>query len=330
MNADLATLLEGFFSRRLIDQRNASPHTVASYRDTFRLLLKFAAEKLRRSPASMSLTDVGAPLLSEFLDQMEKRRGCGTRSRNQRLAAIRSFFQYAAIEAPQHASVVQRVLAIPGKRTVHRLIDFLERNELEALLGAVDRQRWLGRRNHALLLTMAQTGLRLSETTALRIADVELRTGPHVRCVGKGRKERSTPLARSTVAVLSAWIKELGRADTQFLFPTARGDRMSADAVQRMLRQYAGVAQRTCPSLGRKRITPHVLRHTAAMELLQAGIDRSLIAIWLGHESVETTQLYFNASLALKERIMAKTHPFESQPTPFKADDQLLAFLKAL
>jgi len=283
MNADLATLLEGFFSRRLIDQRNASPHTVASYRDTFRLLLKFAAEKLRRSPASMSLTDVGAPLLSEFLDQMEKRRGCGTRSRNQRLAAIRSFFQYAAIEAPQHASVVQRVLAIPGKRTVHRLIDFLERNELEALLGAVDRQRWLGRRNHALLLTMAQTGLRLSETTALRIADVELRTGPHVRCVGKGRKERSTPLARSTVAVLSAWIKELGRADTQFLFPTARGDRMSADAVQRMLRQYAGVAQRTCPSLGRKRITPHVLRHTAAMELLQAGIDRSLIAIWLGH-----------------------------------------------
>jgi len=330
MNADLATLLEGFFSRRLIDQRNASPHTVASYRDTFRLLLKFAAEKLRRSPASMSLTDVGAPLLSEFLDQMEKRRGCGTRSRNQRLAAIRSFFQYAAIEAPQHASVVQRVLAIPGKRTVHRLIDFLERNELEALLGAVDRQRWLGRRNHALLLTMAQTGLRLSETTALRIADVELRTGPHVRCVGKGRKERSTPLARSTVAVLSAWIKELGRDDTQFLFPTARGDRMSADAVQRMLRQYAGVAQRTCPSLGRKRITPHVLRHTAAMELLQAGIDRSLIAIWLGHESVETTQLYFNASLALKERIMAKTHPFESQPTPFKADDQLLAFLKAL
>jgi len=330
MNADLATLLEGFFSRRLIDQRNASPHTVASYRDTFRLLLKFAAEKLRRSPASMSLTDVGAPLLSEFLDQMEKRRGCDTRSRNQRLAAIRSFFQYAAIEAPQHASVVQRVLAIPGKRTVHRLIDFLERNELEALLGAVDRQRWLGRRNHALLLTMAQTGLRLSETTALRIADVELRTGPHVRCVGKGRKERSTPLARSTVAVLSAWIKELGRDDTQFLFPTARGDRMSADAVQRMLRQYAGVAQRTCPSLGRKRITPHVLRHTAAMELLQAGIDRSLIAIWLGHESVETTQLYFNASLALKERIMAKTHPFESQPTPFKADDQLLAFLKAL
>lgn len=330
MNANLATLLEGFFSRRLIDQRKASPHTVASYRDTFRLLLKFAAEKRGRSPATMSLTDVGEPLLSEFLEQLEKGRGCGARSRNQRLAAIRSFFQYTAIEAPEHASVVQRVLAIPTKRTVHRLIDFLERKELEALLGAVDRQRWLGRRNHALLLTMAQTGLRLSETTALRIADVELRSGPHVRCLGKGRKERSTPLARSTVAVLSAWIKELGSADTQFLFPTARGGTMSADAVQRMLRQCANVARRSCPSLERKHVTPHVLRHTAAMELLQAGIDRSLIAIWLGHESVETTQLYFNASLALKERIMAKTQPFECQPAPFKPDDQLLAFLQAL
>ncbi len=330
MNSNLAPLLEGFFTKRLIDQRRVSPHTVASYRDTFRLLLKFGAAKLRRSPAHLSLADVDAPLIAEFLNELEKGRGCGVRSRNQRLAAIRSFFHYATIEAPEHAGLTQRVLAIPGKRVVRRTIDYLERKEIEALLNAVDRHHWIGRRNHALLLVMAQTGLRLSEITGVRIADVELRAGPHIRCTGKGRKERSTPLAKSTVAVLTAWLPEIGAAQEQFLFPSVRGGRLSADAVQRLLKQCVGTARDSCASLSRKRITPHVLRHTAAMELLQAGIDRSLIAIWLGHESVETTQVYLDASLAMKTQLLARTRPFNINPTRFQADDQLLAFLQGL
>ena len=260
-------------------------------------------------------------------------RKCGDVARAVETNALRQYarsFHYAVIESPQHAGHVQRVLAIPSKRTVRRMIDFLEREEIEALLNVVERSSWIGRRNHALLLTMAQTGLRLSEITRTRLADVELGAGPHVRCLGKGRKERSTPLAKSTVAVLKAWTKEIAGEQTQFLFPSTRGSAMSADAVQRMLKKYAVLAQGTCASLKRKRITPHVLRHTAAMELLQAGVDRSLIAIWLGHESVETTQIYLDASLALKERILAKMSPLPGKPAFYKPDDQLLAFLQAL
>ena len=330
MNPDLATLLEGFFTKRLINQRRASPHTIASYRDTFRLLLKFAAANLRRSPAHLALADITVPLLAEFLDELEKKRGCSVRSRNQRLAAIRSFFHYAVIEAPQHAGLAQRVLAIPSKRMVRRAIDYLERVELEALLNVVERGSWIGRRNYALLLVMVQTGLRLSEITGVRVADVELRAGSHIRCTGKGRKERSTPLAKSTVAVVRGWMAEIGATPDQFLFPSRWGGRLSADAVQRLLREYVRAAQDTCASLARKRITPHVLRHTAAMEFLQAGIDRSLIAIWLGHESIETTQIYLDASLAMKEQLLARTRPFASKPTRFKPDDKLMAFLQAL
>jgi integrase/recombinase XerD len=330
MNPDLAPLLEGFFTKRLINQRRVSPHTVASYRDTFRLLLKFASAKLRRGPANLGLADVDAPLVADFLNDLEKGRGCSVRSRNQRLAAIRSFFHYAIIEAPQHAGLAQRVFAIPSKRTVRRTIGYLERAEIEALLNAVDRDTWIGRRNHALLLVMVQTGLRLSEVTGVTVADVELQAGAHIRCEGKGRKQRSTPLAKSTVAVLTAWTKEIGAAREQFLFPSTRGGRLSADAVHRLLKLYASRAQDACTSLARKRITPHVLRHTAAMELLQAGIDRSLIAIWLGHESVETTQVYLDASLAMKTQLLARTRPFDIKPTRFQPNDQLLAFLQAL
>jgi site-specific recombinase XerD len=281
-------------------------------------------------PSKLTLTDLNAPLLAEFLDDLEVSRANSARSRNTRLAAIRSFYHYAALEAPQHSGLIQRVLAIPYKRLSRRLVDYLTRPEIEALLGAVDKKTWVGRRDHAILLTTVQTGLRLSEITGLRQQDVFFGVGAHVRCEGKGRKERCTPLAKPAVAVLSAWIEELGRKPSEFLFPNARGDRLSADAVQHMVAKHVALARQNCPSLVNKRVSPHVLRHAAAMELLQAGVDRSLIAIWLGHESLETTQIYLDANLAMKEEILAKTRPVESKPGRYRPDDQLLSFLKGL
>ena len=319
-----------FLRKRLIAQRKASQHTISAYAYTFRLLLKFAQKRLGIPPSKLTLADLNAPLLAEFLDDLEVNRTNGARSRNARLAAIRSFYHYAALEAPQHSGLIQRVLAIPYKRLSRRLVDYLTRPEIEALLGAADKKTWVGRRNHAILLTAVQTGLRLSELTGLRQQDVFFGVGAHVRCEGKGRKERCTPLAKPAVAVLSAWIEELGREPSKFLFPNARGDRLSADAVQHVVAKHVALARQKCPSLVNKRVSPHVLRHAAAMELLQAGVDRSLIAIWLGHESLETTQIYLDANLAMKEEILAKMRPVESKPGRYQPDDQLLSFLKAL
>lgn len=328
--ADLPVLIEGFFTKRLIAQRQASPHTIASYRDTFCLLLSFTAKRLDRAPSKLTLADWNAPLIAAFLDHLEKTRANGARSRNQRLAAIRSFFRYAALEAPEHSALIARVLAIPSKRHTRPLIDFLTRTELEAVISAPDRGTWIGRRDHALLLTALQTGLRLSELTSLHGQDIALGTGAHVRCIGKGRKERCTPLVKTTAAVLGAWIKEQPGHASAFLFPSARGGRLSADAVQRLVRKHVETARKACPSLARKHVTPHVLRHTAAMELLQSGVDGSLIALWLGHESVETTQIYLHANLAIKEEILAKTRPLECRPHRYKPSDRLLTFLANL
>jgi integrase/recombinase XerD len=329
-NPDFSLLCESFFAKRLIAQRKASQHTISAYAYTFRLLLKFAQKRLGIPPSKLTLADLNAPLLAEFLDDLEVSRANGARSRNARLAAIRSFYHFAALEAPQHSGLIQRVLAIPYKRLSRRLVDYLTRPEIEALLAAADKKTWVGRRDHAILLTAVQTGLRLSEITGLRQQDVFFGVGAHVRCEGKGRKERCTPLAKPAVAVLSAWIEELGREPSKFLFPNARGDRLSADAVQHMVAKHVALARQKCPSLVNKRVSPHVLRHAAAMELLQAGVDRSLIAIWLGHESLETTQIYLDADLAMKEEILAKTRPVESKPGRYQPDDQLLSFLKAL
>jgi len=324
-------LLESFFTKRLIAQRRASPHTIGSYRDTFRLLLQFAEKRLGKTPSRLTLEDLQAPFLGTFLDDLESARANTTRSRNLRLAAIRSFFRYIALEVPQFSGLIQRVLAIPNKRQARPLVGFLTRPEIDALLAIPDRNTWLGRRNHALLLTVIQTGLRLSEITSIRRQDVSLGKGAHIRCEGKGRKERCTPLAKSSVIVLTAWIREQGEDDgTSLLFPTMRGDRLSADAVQHLVRKSAAVAQKTCPSLTDKRVTPHVLRHTTAMELLQSGVDRTLIALWLGHESVETTQIYLDANLAIKEEILAKTTPINAKAGRYPPDDDLLAFLKGL
>ena len=259
--ADFPTLLESFFTQRLIAQRSASPHTIASYRDTFRLLLHFAQERLHKPPSQLAMGDMNAPFLGTFLDHVENKRANSPRSRNLRLTAIRSFFRYAALETPHHAALIQRVLAIPNKRQPRPLVDFLTQPELKAILAAPNRNTWLGRRDHALLLTAGQTGLRLSEFTNLRQSDLSLRSGAHIRCEGKGRKERCTPLAKPTVGVLAAWIKEQGKNDSKILFPSARGGTLSSDSVQYLVTKYAAMARKTCPSLSQKRVTPHVLRH---------------------------------------------------------------------
>jgi len=324
-------LLERFFTQRLMAQRQASTHTVASYRDTFRLLVLFAEKRWHQPPSRLALTDLDPGLIGAFLYQLEKDRGNTARSRNLRLTAIRSFFRYAAYEEPAHSGLIQRVLAIPGKRQDKKLVGFLVRSEIDALLAGPDQSSWAGRRDHAFLLVAVQTGLRLSEMTGLCWSHVELGTGSHVRCVGKGRKERCTPLTKQAVTVLKAWREEPRRGAGQIVFPNAKGGRLSPDGVQYLLAKHVVDAQQRCPSLPQKRVTPHVLRHTAAMELLQAGVDRSVIALWLGHESVETTQMYLDADLALKERALAKTASANGKSVGrYQPDDKLLAFLKAL
>jgi integrase/recombinase XerD len=326
----LAPLLEAFFTERLMGQRNASPHTVAAYRDTFRLLLAFIRQRLRTAPSNVVLHDIDVPLVTAFLGHLEKDRGNTVRTRNARLAAIHSFFGYAATREPGAAGLIQRVLAIPHKRYGRGTISFLSPAEVEALLAAPDRATYIGRRDHALLLVALQVGLRVSELTQLRYDDVHLGTGPHVRCTGKGRKERCTPLLPATVAVLREWIRisRIGTSDP--LFPTRRGAHLSRDAVERLIVKYAAVAARTQPTLRGKRLSPHVLRHTSAMQLLRAGVDTSVIALWLGHESVETTQVYLHADLSLKERAIAKTALLRTGARRYRPDDRLLAFLEAL
>jgi integrase/recombinase XerD len=328
--ADLGTLVEAFFCKRLISQRRASPHTIASYRDTFRLLLAFAQKRLSRPPSQLELKDISPSLVSDFLDHLEATRGNRARSRNLRLTAVRSFFRFAALEAPDHGGIIQRVLAIPNKRCQRPLIGFLTRPEIEALLAAVDCRTWIGRRDYAFLLVAMQTGLRLSEMTAVRREDVIVGPGAHIHCVGKGRKERDTPLTKVARRVLQAWMKEPWPIESTFLFPSISGGRLSADAVQDLVNRHVAVARMKCPSLLKKRVTPHLLRHTAAMELLQAGVDRSMIALWLGHESVETTQIYLNANLALKEEILAKTNPVNGKPGRYRPADRVLSFLSSL
>jgi site-specific recombinase XerD len=327
---DFATLLEGFFTQRLMQQRRASAHTIASYRDTFRMLLQFAYKRLRKAPSALALDDIDAPLVAAFLDDLEATRGSTARTRNLRLTAIHSFFRYVAFEVPTHAAQTQRVLAIPAKRFIRAMVPFLGRAEVDALLAAPDRRTWSGRRDHALILLAVQTGLRLSELTSLVPDDLQLGAGAHVRVLGKGRKERCTPLSKNTRAVLAAWLHEPTKVAGQPLFPNSQGGRLSAHGVHYLLAKHVATATVTCPSLKHKRVSPHVLRHTTAMDLLQAGIDRSVIALWLGHESIETTQMYLDADLELKQQALDRITPPAGRPGRYRPDDKLLAFLKAL
>ena len=326
----LAPLLERFFTQRLMQQRQASAHTISSYRDTFRQFLIFTQQRLHQPPSCLTIEQLDAPLIVTFLDDLEHQRGISIRSRNLRLTAIHSFFRYAAFELPTHAAQIQRVLAIPSKRFTRTLVSFLSRPEVDALLAAPDRSTWSGRRDYAFILTAVQTGLRLSEMTGLKREDLILSDGAHVHVIGKGRKERCIPLAKPTRAVLTTWLKEPSRGTADVVFPNARGQRLSVHGVQYLLNKHRLVAGNTCESLLEKRVTVHRLRHTMAMELLQSGVDRAVIALWLGHESVETTQIYLEATLAMKEEALAKTTPPEGKLGRYEPGDELLNFLNRL
>lgn len=329
--SDLPVLIERWFTDRLIRHRNVSPNTIAAYRDTFRLLFAFAQRQLERPPSKLSLVDLDAPLICAFLDDLEEHRAASARTRNLRLTAIRSFFRYASFEAPAHIAHIQRVLAIPTKRHDKRQVCFLTRAEIDAILACPDQTSWIGKRDYTLLLLAVQTGLRLSELISLDRKALVFGRGAHVRCVGKGRKERCTPLTKTAQKVLQAWLKEPPKQGENVLFTNVHGGKLSADAVQSLLNKYVTKAQVDCISLQSKRVSPHVLRHSAAMELLQAGVDCSVIALWLGHESIETTQTYLHAHLALKEAALAKLKPYErGKAKRFRPNDRVLAFLNAL
>lgn len=326
----LAPTLQAFFTQRLISQRQASPNTVAAYRDAWRLLLRHAQDRTGKQPCQLDLADLDAAFIAGFLDHLEHDRGNSVRTRNARLAAIRSFFRYAALCHPEHAGLIARVLAIPARKAERRELCYLSQPEADALLAAPGRDTWTGRRDHALLDVALDTGLRVSELTGLRNRDVELGTGAHVSCEGKGRKRRATPLRKQTAAVLGAWMKERGGGPDDPVFPTRRGVRISRGAVARRVARHATVAAAHCASLQAKRVTPHVLRHSCAMSLLAQGVDTTVLALWLGHERVETTQIYVHADMSIKERALARTAPPNTTPGRYRPPDSLLAFLISL
>jgi len=328
--ATFPVLLEAFFTDRLMRQQKASPNTVASHRDTFRLLLRFAQKRLKKAPSELTIDDLDAPFVGSFLEYLEGERGNGARSRNVRLAAIHSFFKYVALEEPSCSGLAQRILAMPNKRFRRKPVEFLTRPEIEALLAAPDQSTWGGQRDRTLLLLAIQTGLRVSELVGLRCSDIVLGTGSHVRCTGKGRKERCTPLRKETVVALRAWLRQRSGDSSEPLFPNARGGPLSRDGVEYLLAKHVASATKQCPALKKKKVSAHVLRHTTAMEMLEHGVDRSVIALWLGHEKVETTQMYLHANMKLKEKALSKTVAPNGRLKRFRPDDELLAFLKNL
>ena len=330
ISASFPSLLQSFFTDRLLSQRQASPHTIAGYRDCFRLLLQFAKERLGKMPSQLRIEDLDAPFIGLFLDYLESTRNNSARTRNVRLGAIHSFFRYVTLEEPAHALHCQRILAVPNKRHEQRPIDFLNREEIDALLAVPNRSTWMGHRDRTLLLVAVQTGLRVSELIGLKCQDVVLGTGAHVRCLGKGRKQRCTPLRPETAKMLEAWLRERHGKPEDPVFPSIRGEKLSRDAIERLITKYTHLAAQICLSLKGKRVSPHVCRHSAAMDLLQHGVDRSVIALWPGHESAETTQMYLHADMRLKEKALSRTEPLGIKPARYRPDDQLLAFLESL
>ncbi len=328
--SSLAPTLQAFFTDRLMSQRAASQQTIAGYRDTFRLLLNFAAKRTRKQPCDLDLGDLDAPLVGSFLDHLERDRSNSVRTRNNRLAAIHSFFGYASRRHPEHVASIQRVLAIPPKRFERSIVTYLSDDEVDAVLAACDRTTWTGRRDQAMFALTIQTGLRISELTSLTCGDVFLGTGPHVHCIGKGRKERNTPLLPRTADVLRVWLTERAGSPPEPLFPTNVGRTLSRDAIEHRLAVYTTKAAASCPSLRKKHVTTHTLRHTAAMRLLLSGVDVTVIALWLGHEQVSTTSIYLHADMSQKQRALARTNPVGAKVGRYHAPDKLLAFLERL
>ncbi len=324
----IGPLLQSFFVEHLLQQKHVSPQTIASYRDAFRLLLQFAHKKLRVEPASLPVISLDANLILSFLDNLEVYRHNCARSRNIRLAAIRSFFRWLTLRDPELVGLATQILAIPVKRTDRRLIQPFTREEIDALLAAPDRDRWTGRRDHALLLTLYNTGARVSEVTAARRDQVIFGSTAFVHLFGKGRKERDIPLWANTARVLKTWFRELEGTSNVLAFPSARGQRLSRNGVDYILKQ--AVARAECATLRGKRIHPHAVRHTTGAHLLQSGVDISVIALWLGHESIETTHVYVEADLATKERALQRLAPLGANGMRFRTTDRVLAFLDTL
>jgi site-specific recombinase XerD len=327
----LAPTLEAFFTQRLTTQLRASPNTVAAYRDAWRLLLGFLQQRTGKQPCQLDLGDLDAESISAFLDHLEHERHNSVRTRNARLAAIRSFFRFASLRHVEHAALIARVLAIPTKRGERPEVSYLIGPEIDALVDAPDSHTWTGRRDHALLDIAIETGVRVSELTGLRNCDIELGTGAHVRCTGKGRKNRCTPLSKETVAVMRTWMQERRGEPNDPLFPSRRGSALSRGAVEQLVAKHGATAARRCPSIATKHPTPHVLRHSCAMELLRSGVDTAVISLWLGHERIDTTvRSYIHADMSIKERALARTKPRHTKPGRYQPSDQLLAFLDSL
>jgi integrase/recombinase XerD len=326
----VAPTLEAFFTERLTTQKNASPHTIASYRDCLKLLLAYVQHTTGIAPSRLDFADLDATVIGGFLHHLERDRGLSARSRNVRLAAIRSLFSYAALRHPEHAALIGRVLAIPAKRGERALVSFLIPAEADALLASPDCSHRLGRRDHALLVLALQTGLRVSELSALRIEDLHLGSGAFVHCTGKGRKDRTTPLTKLTVTVMKHYLAERGGQPTDPVFAGPRGQPLGRDAIRRLVERHAAHAARACSSLSLKKPTTHTLRHTCAMRLLESGTDIATIALWLGHETSRTTEIYLHAYLALKERAIQRTAPPGTTSGRYRPPDRLLAFLEAL
>jgi len=327
---EVASLLERFFSDYLISQRNVSPATVCAYRDTFRLLLRFAHDQLGKPPAELAFTDIDAPQILGFLNHLEnKRRNC-VRSRNARLAAIRSFMRYAALQEPTVLPTVKRILAIPVKRFDRPAVDFLSREEVEAVLAAPDTTSWSGHRDLVLLATLYNTGARVSEIIGLNVEDLRLAGTATVRIQGKGRKERVLPLWKTTKRQLDQWLGRINNDPGSPLFPNRQGLRLTRSGVRRRLQAAIVIARSKCPTLCGRRVSPHLFRHTTAMHLLQSGVDMTVIALWLGHESITTTHMYVEADMTMKIRAIGKITKPPRGRFQFQASDPLLAFLDAL
>jgi site-specific recombinase XerD len=326
----IAPTLQRFFTERLIDQRRVSPRTIACYRDSLKLLLLFIQQRTGKTPATLDWADLDVTTISAFLTHLETNRNNGTRTRNLRLTAIRSLFTYAALRHPEHAELIQHVLAIPTKRFDKKQVAFLTPTEIDALIDAPDRSRWEGRRDRALLLLGTQTGLRVSELIALNCGDVTLGAGAHVHCLGKGRKHRAVPLTSPTQAVLRVWLAERVVDCNAPLFCTRTGRRLSVDAVQRLVRHHATTASRRCPTIRPDQLHPHILRHSCAMTLLHAGVDTAVIALWLGHADIRSTNIYLHTDLAIKQRALQLTAPTSAPPGRYRPNDTVLAFLESL
>jgi site-specific recombinase XerD len=325
-----ATLLQDFFVDRLMHQRAVSPETISSYRDSFRLFLQFASDRLGRCPSDLKLTDLDAPLVLDFLRHLETERHNSTRTRNVRLAALRSFFKYAAHRDIASLAVIQRALSVPMKRCDKPMVGFLSRDEIQQLLTAPDPDTWSGQRDRVLLATMYNTGARVSEILALRVGDVVLGSSPCVHILGKGRKERTVPLWRSTATLIKRWLPRIQDVPNQRLFPNRSGNAMTRSNVAGRIKIAVTRAKDQCPEFAKRRVSPHLVRHATAMHLLQSGVDLSVIALWLGHESPSTTHGYMEADLTMKERALNSIQPPQVKSRRYRPPDRILQFLESL